>query len=155
MSDEQMDDLIKARFERLKAEQKTGVPDFAEMYARAEQEAAAMTASDRPTEDPKVVPLVTRRRHWLHSRWPVAAGTLAAAALAGIMLLRPNTTSDAEFEALVTAFATNNAGWQSPTDELLKVPGMEFVNSIPVIGGPYGAPLDTPDTPRSNRDVTG
>ena len=154
MSEDHLDDLIKERFARLRAEENAGVPDFAAMYARAEQEPAASVETEHQSETQKVIPLAKRRKHWIQARWPVAVGTLAAAALAGVMLIRPG-TADAEFEALVTAFAADNAAWQSPTDDLLNVPGLEFMNSVPVIGGPYGAPLDTPDTPRASGDVTG
>ena len=156
MSEERWDDALKERFDQLKAEDRVRVPDFAQMYARAQEEASALAGD--PVADTEVIPLMAGRRRGVWRRWPLAAGTLAAAALAGILLLQPDNSVDVgddEFEALVTAFAAGNSTWRSPTDGLLAVPGIELLNSVPVIGGPFGSPLDVPGSPPADGDAIG
>ena len=151
-ADRHLEEALEERFDRLKAEERASVPDFAQMYARAQAEAAAMAdATD-------VVPLASRRRRSVQHPWRWALGSLAAAALAGVMLIAPGDpteSADAEFEELVNSFAEQAGDWESPTDGLLDVPGSQLMKSIPVIGGPYGTPLDATGGSSPDGDVTG
>jgi hypothetical protein len=119
------------RMTRLKAEEAQHAPQFAETYR-----------------------IVIRRSDGLRRartrRWAVVATTLAAAALAGILLTAPD--ADAEFEALVASYSGALWGehWRAPTDGLLNVPGMDLINTIPTIGGSFRLPVSGPADPSGN-----
>ena len=163
MTPDDRDEALRERFQRLRAEETSSAPDFQEMLARAEAEALAdrpHSAADSPlatdgqaSVGARAVPISGARRGRL--RFALTAGTLAAAALAGIMLLRPD-AGDQQFEALVTAYANETGVWRSPTDNLLAVPGMELLNTVPTVGWPYGsAPEGAGGEPPPDSDVMG
>jgi len=71
-----------------------------------------------------------RRRRPAHrplKRFVPALGAAAAGILIGVALLRPGS----ERPPLVSLA---DARWQSPTDFLLRVPGAEYLESVPAIG---------------------
>ncbi len=147
MTDDHLEDALRGRFQRLKSEESGTAPDFAVMYARAEAEAGSLDAGGSP-----ILPFARPRRPL--TALTLAAGTLAAAVLAGILLLQPD-TQDREFEALVTAFALESAGWRTPTDELLRVPGMEMLRSVPTVGWPRGVVPEGSEDTGTDTDVMG
>ena len=116
MDEERMDDVLKERFAELREEEAGQAPSFQDMLARARGEAepsAEALPGDRrdPTTDPGVVSLegVLRERSASRSRrWIWVAGPLIAAGLAAVVLFGGADREDAEFEALVTAFATGS-----------------------------------------------
>ena len=123
MSGGRFDETLRERFARLAAEESERIPDFVQMYARA-QEAAEDEVGEHRSGQAEVLRLAKvegersssrgRMRAFRHGPWPWMAGTLAAAALATIVILSPD-QDDAEFEALVTAFAESSGGWNAPT----------------------------------------
>jgi hypothetical protein len=143
-------DRIREEFRVLRAdtERPRGVPDFQALMARAK-----VDSSTRPVVE--VVEGGTGRhdvgadpRHSLVriGGWVSLA---AAAAAAGLLFFNPFLTNeDAEFESLVTAFASDAAtgAWQSPTSTLLEIPGLDL-GTVPSIGGsirgvePAGSPI--------------
>lgn len=116
MSDDRFTDELNESFGKLRAEDARRAPDFETMLRKAQAEA------------PLSLP-----RHRLRN-WSLAVGTLAAAAMAGVMLTAGD--PDAEFEARVAAYTTDigSIGWASPTDVLLDVPGMDLLTTVPSIG---------------------
>ncbi len=152
MKADRLDDALKQRFLSLKAEDSQTAPDFDEMYERALAEAELAGADQSAAGVPTVVPISRARRRARNFLW--AAGTLAAAALAGILLIGQD-AGDREFEALVTAFAAESAAWQSPTDDLLRVPGMDMLKSVPSVGWPYGQVPDGSDDRLDDTEVMG
>lgn len=128
------DPRLRQRFLDLREDtQRAGhVPDFGVMLARAKAEAAAspgLTVLDGGGS--------SRARVWPSRRllrvgaWATAA---LAAAVTGLIFVDRRPTGEAEFERLVSAYETDM--WQSPTDGLLEVPGIELTRSVPAIGGP-------------------
>lgn len=61
-------------------------------------------------------------------RWIPVTGAAAAGILLAVAILRPG----GEPPSLVSLGA---ARWQGPTDFLLRVPGAEYLESVPSIGG--------------------
>jgi hypothetical protein len=124
------DEFLRRRFRSLRAEDSARMPDFGPMLERARLEAAGDVLVLRP-----------KRR----LRWTLLAGTLAAAALAGVMLVASDGGDD--FEALVASYTAEVGGgaWRSPTGGLLDVPGIEFLRSVPSIGGPTLMNTTTPE----------
>ena len=127
------------RFARLKAEDAQRIPDFAAMYEAAARASEQSEAS---------VPLEDRRTRL--TRWTAVATTLAAAAVAGILLLTPD--AEADFEALVSSYSVEFGGsrWRSPTDGLLDVPGMDLIRTVPSIEGSFRLPPSGPAEPAGN-----
>ena len=123
------DERIRARFQRLRSEtEERGVPDFQAMLDRAREDARA------PAHGPWPALRTHRRRLLWAGGW---TGAAVAAALAAVLLTRDRTDPDAEFERLVSSFATDaSAGaWRSPTSALLDVTGADLMRSMPSIGG--------------------
>ena len=124
------EERLRKRFRSLRAEDSARAPDFEPMLERARLEAAGDVHVLRP-----------RRR----IRWTLLAGTLAAAALTGVMLV----TSDGgdDFDALVASYTAEVGGgsWSSPTDGLLEVPGIELMRTVPTIGGPALMNITAPE----------
>ena len=124
---------IRALFHSLRAG--TEVPDFGPMLDRAR----------RGAEEARPLQLTPGRRS---ARWAAWASVAIAAGLAGLLLTRPVANEDEAFEQLVTAFASDAAlgSWESPTAELLLVPGVELLRGTPSFGaslpGLYTQPLD-------------
>ena len=121
MSDRQQDPELRAQFAELKRLDAGRAPSFAEVLARANEQAAS--APPHPA-------VITLRR----VRW--ASGLAAAAAIAALILLPRSRSNEAEFQQAVNAFATNPAlgAWRSPTDGLLNVPGSQMMSTIPSLG---------------------
>ena len=143
MSDQSRDRDLEALYEGLRAEDGKGVPDFASMMAKARQEAGQEESLELAGRDSAL------RRLFVRPRIAWAGGALAAAAAAVLMFAMPD-RSDAHFEEVVRSFATSPAtgGWTSPTDRLLQVPGLEFVSTLPSIGG-FSLPSRSEDRPSS------
>jgi hypothetical protein len=124
VNDHELRDL----FQGLRAEDREAAPGFDEMMARVKE------AQDLPEESrsPRVS-WVRRPR-----RWVLTGGLLAAAVAAAVLLMDTSTTTDARFEEVVRAFASDPAlgAWESPTDGLLDVPGIELLRTVPTIGNP-------------------
>ena len=136
MSDSTLE--LRERYAQLRAEDRTRKPEIEAVLERARAQVLEEASRQSEAGPAEVVPIEAGRRGLLSRRaprWTLAAGSLAAATLAAIMLTQP--TADEDFEALVTGFATDVAGgiWRSPTAGLLEVPGIELIRSIPSIGG--------------------
>jgi hypothetical protein len=127
VTDRPDDHEIREHFARLRSETEAGsVPDFRALLDRAR-------ARD-------VVPLPRRgsgRVFWAGG----LAGAAVAAALAALLLTRERPDPDAEFERLVSAYASDATAWRSPTDALLDVPGSGLVRSLPSVGETLGEGL--------------
>ena len=124
------DVTLRERFTKLKAEDAERAPDFDAMYG------AAVEADSGP---------VRRADRWAPAaRWGVVATTLAAAALAGILLTKPDL--DSEFDALIASYSVEFGGaqWHSPTAALLTAPGSDLISNVPSISGSFRLPLIPP-----------
>lgn len=127
---------LRERFATLKAEDAQRVPDFDSLYDNAATTAGA--------------PVELGDRWSKAARWGVITTTLAAAAVAGILLTQPDL--DSEFEALVASYSVEFGGaqWQSPTDGLLALPGADLISTVPSISGSFRLPLIRPTEPSGN-----
>ena len=127
------------RFAELREEDARRAPDFTAMYETAVQASEQSRSS---------IPLEGRRART--TRWTYAATILAAAAIAGILLLTPD--PDADFEALVSSYSVDFGGsrWQSPTDGLLDAPGMNLIRTVPSIEGSFRLPSNGRAEPVGN-----
>ncbi len=148
MNDPRQNRDLKELFQGLRAEDGEGAPDFARLMGRVRQDASTLD-EERSTQTPAPAIRGRRRRstahgvvagQWVrgHRRWAWAGSLLAAAAVAGLLLLGPGRSADTRFEHAVRSFAVDPAGggWRSPTDRLLHVPGQELLTTIPTIGRP-------------------
>lgn len=121
---------------RAHAERPGAVPDFEKMMTRAKAESAAQPPYELVRTDTagRQRPDGVRRNVARIGGWVSLA---AAAAAAGLLFLDPGgSRADAEFERLVSAFATDagSGAWQSPTSSLLEMPGLDM-GAVPSIGG--------------------
>ena len=147
MSDRGFDSELRGRYSRLRAEDRAGMPEFDALLARAQSQVAEEASQRGESGSADIAPIQVGRRRLLGlpshaARWSLVAGSLAAAALAGVMLLPPS--ADENFEALVAGFSSDAAGgnWRSPTAGLLDVPGIELVRFLPSIGGTLDLTVD-------------
>lgn len=97
---------LREQFAALRHEDAVGVPPLDAMLARARQRHTA-------------------RRSF--KRWVPTIGVAAVGTLLAVAILRPGS----ERQPLVSLAA---ARWQGPTDFLLRVPGAEYLASVPSIG---------------------
>jgi hypothetical protein len=147
MSGHRDDEGLRGRFQHLReeTEQDGRVPDFDAMMARARADAASSPTLEVVDggQGARRGPDATRRRVFRLGGWASAA---LAAALAGLLLLPADRDGD-EFDALVASFSSSTT-LQSPTAGLLDVPGIEFVRSMPSVGGSLrGAGLEERPSP--------
>ena len=130
---------LRGAFEALRAETGApeGVPDFARRVASARAESAP---------ELRVVEGGATRRvaaPWRRTGlWATLATAAAAAAILLVQLGRDS--GDADFERLVSAYASDAAlgAWRSPTDGLLRTPGVAL-GAVPRVGAgvrPSGPP---------------
>jgi hypothetical protein len=139
---------LRELFQGLRAEDRERAPDFVRLMGRLRQDASTLD-EEGSTQIP--APAIRGRRrwstgrrgvagHWVrsHQRWTWAGSLLAAAAVAGLLLLGPGRSADTRFEHAVRSFVVDPAAgsWRSPTDRLLQVPGQELLTTIPTIGRP-------------------
>ena len=107
-----------------------GVPDFTSML-----ETARLEAARKP--DLQVVPGGADRARVTGRRTLGLWATLATAAAAAAILIVGDQadTADSDFEALVSAYAADAAlgAWRSPTDGLLRTPGVGL-GAVPRVG---------------------
>lgn len=159
MRDPTEDQDLKALFQELKARDRRSVPDFGPMMARAKEEVNRPAEENRvriysvPGADPKTGIHGVRESvtAWIRprTRWALTGGgVLAAAAVAAVFLVQRPETTDADFERAVHSFATDPAlgAWKSPTADLLNVPGLELLRTVPKVGNPRlpGSPRGIP-----------
>jgi hypothetical protein len=125
MSDRQLDADLRARFDAQRRAEAGGAPAFTAMVARAHAELAAGA------------PAIAPRRLTLR-RIAYGSGLAAAAAVAAILVLPGQPSSEAAFAEAVRAFQTDPAlgAWRSPTAGLLDVPGRELLSTVPGVGRP-------------------
>ena len=109
------DQDLRARFAALRDEDAAGTPPLGVMLARAQRGRAARR------------PVV---------RWLPAIGVSAAGIVLAVALLRPGNRE----RSLVSLEA---ARWHSPTDFLLRVPGAEYFESVPSLGGREAVLVDS------------
>jgi len=152
VTDQRDDDLIRERFQSLAAEEAGRAPDFRAMMDQVRLEAEVfpgLRVSGGEVTEQAVRPGRRRRLAWVGG-W---ASTALAAAVAGL-LLTGRGSGDAEFERLVSSYASDAAAgaWHSPTSRLLAVPGIELIRSVPSVRSFLGgAALDLPaNTPPSD-----
>ena len=152
MTERRDDDLMRQRFQRLRAEDGGRAPDFRAMMDQVHllaEGSRRLRESGEEAVEQKVRPIRRRRLVWA-SGW---ASTALAAAVAGLLLMGRG-SEDAEFERLVSSYSIDAAtgAWQSPTSRLLAVPGIELIRSVPSVGHFIGGTgLDLPtNTPPSN-----
>ena len=111
------------------------VPDFDAMMARARAEAAVAPVLE--VVDGGAGTSGEESRRLLLTRVGGWASLVTAAAAAGLLLVNPGGGDpDAEFEALVVAYATDAAAgaWTSPTSRLLELPGVDL-GGVPSFSG--------------------
>ena len=149
MSTTHDDDDLRSAYRSLEEETRSNrVPDFQAMMAKAREEAGAPDLG-------VVQGGAARRPRGRRAVWAAGWATTAlAAALAGVIFTAGGPSEgDAEFELLVASYSANPAGgaWSSPTSELMDVPGMELVRTMPSLGGMIrGVELgERPDPPGS------
>jgi hypothetical protein len=144
MNDQRLDPDLGKLFQELRAEDQAGTPSFANMMARAKEDAASLgVGRSSPAGHGR------RSRELRRLAW---GGSLLAAAAAAVLLLLPDSgTTEAEFEMAVRAFSTHPAGgaWRSPTDGLLDLPGSNVLSTLPSVGSPPW-PLGPGTTSRPN-----
>jgi len=118
---------LEALFRALREEDARKAPSFEESMIRARR--AADRAAPGRGADRWASPRVRRGVLW-------GGGLLAAAALAGLLLLPGPGSSDAAFEHAVRSYMSNPAGgaWRSPTDALLDLPGSRVLSTRPRVG---------------------
>ena len=132
MTPDAFDHELRELFQQLKEEDRRMTPEFREIMAGATRIGAARRRSTEPDAREHGTRLVVP---WsLRTLWK--AGLLAAAAATAFLLIRSPGTSDAEFELVVRSFTANPAlgAWRSPTDNLLNVPGMKMLSTVPSLG---------------------
>lgn len=114
MTHDPTDRDLKNLFQALREEDRRRTPEFDVVFGRARRV----------------------RRVWRPASLLWKGGLLAAAAAAVLLLVRSPGTSDEEFERVVQAFTSDPASgaWRSPTDDLLKLPGLEILSSVPSLG---------------------
>jgi hypothetical protein len=125
MIDRHQDPELRARFEELKRLDASRAPSFAEVMARARAEAAHGAGSRLS----RVLGVKLRHLGW-------AGGLAAAATIAALIVIPRDHSQEDAFEQAVQAFHANPglAGWRSPTDGLLNVPGSQLMSRIPNVG---------------------
>jgi len=123
MSDRQPDADLRARFAAQRRAEASGAPLFAAVLARARAEVAAGA------------PAIAPRRLTLR-RFAYAGSLAAAAAIAAILVLPGQRSSEEAFAEAVRAFQNDPAlgAWRSPTAALLDVPGRELLLTVPGVG---------------------
>lgn len=142
MTESEHDRDLARDFEALRSrvEDSGAVPDFTAMMARARADAAG------PGQDARAVGQPGAGRTIGRGRWMPWAPLAAAAAAAGVLLLgRPGTSADAQFERLVADYTSTIAATarQSPTASLMRIPGIDL-GAVPSFGG-YSSGTLTPD----------
>ncbi len=149
MTQQNDDDLLREAFQELRRDvvRRGAVPDVRAMLERARPDGeranlgrpAAAVASEREAD--RDVPAWARRSAWIS----VAA---AAAVVALVLLDGGSSRADREFDRLVSAYATDlSAGaWRSPTDALLRTPGIDL-GAVPSFGSSLGAFPPRADVP--------
>lgn len=141
VNDPRKDRDLQELFAELREEDRNLTPDFQSMMARVR---ADMAAEDE-AEASEVVNIQSKMRERSRAgargtravRWTWMGGVLAAAAIAGVIMMGQGTISDQGFEDLVNSYSSDPAlgAWRSPTDALLELPGREIVTTIPKVGG--------------------
>ncbi len=121
------DITLQREFDALRAADRARTPDFATMAARARAIADATP--------PVVVATSAPIRGWRASPLAWAVPALAAAGLAAVLLM-PRQNADAEFETLVSDWSRTSASIRTPTDELLALPGDEYLRATPMLSTP-------------------
>jgi hypothetical protein len=149
---ERDEEALRARYGELRAEsaRSGSLPDFDAMMARAKDEAAGTPRLDVVEGGPSPAEPIARpsRRAKLAAGWV----TLAAAALAGLLLARPPAPdADAEFERLVASYAADAGSWRSPTAGLLDIPGVDL-GAVPSIAAPTRGARPVAPPPPDGRD---
>lgn len=140
MTDDTREDGMRKDFRALRreVEESGAVPDFDAVMRRARAGAVEPTLQAHPG------------RAWWRPWVPLAA----AAAVVGVLLVgRPGSDGDAQFERLVADYSTMVAGgaWRSPTASLMHVPGVDL-GAVPSFGGYAGsARPDADDSEGRNR----
>ena len=125
MSDRHQDPELRARFDELKRSDASRAPSFTEVMKRAREE----VAHDAGSWLSRVSGAKLRRFGW-------AGGLAAAATIAALIVIPRGHSQEDAFEQAVQAFHANPAlaGWRSPTDGLLNVPGSQLMTRYPRVG---------------------
>lgn len=143
------DQRLRQRFLELRedTERAERMPDFGPMLTRARAAALPRPAGVAGACAPNAR-VWSDRRFLRAGAWATVA---LAAAVTGLILVDRHPSGEAEFEQLVAAYESDR--WQSPTAELLDVPGIEFTRSVPSIGGPARGldPSTRPGAPATRR----
>jgi len=123
---------LRRLFRELRSQEALSAPAFQDMMVRARDEARQSTEARESSLQGRS----GGRLRTVRSRLLAGAGLLAAAAVAALMLVGIPDATDHSFEEAVRSFSTNPAlgAWRSPTRDLLKVPGMELLRTVPDIG---------------------
>jgi hypothetical protein len=148
VSDPKNDPDLRDLFQEFRAEDRQLAPEFSRLMDRAKTEAGGVGQQDR--EGVRTIPGIrvgdrirgaaTSAEAWVrfHRRWIWSGGLAAAAAVTALLLTGPPARTDADFERVVSSYATDPAmgAWTSPTDGLLQVPGTDLLRTVPRIGRP-------------------
>ncbi len=131
--DSQDPEELRRLFRELRSQEARAAPAFQDVMARARDE----LRQNREAPGPDLRSHHSGERFRTgRSRLLAGAGLLAAAAVAALMLVGIPDATDRSFEEAVRSFSTNPAlgAWRSPTQNLLRVPGMELLRTVPDIG---------------------
>lgn len=135
--DRELDRTLRTHFNRVRQQDAERAPAFAAMIASARlQSPIEASSSDVLSIAQETAPTATIRKRWRPAvvlAW--SAPMLAAAALT-IMFLRAPRTADEEFDQLVNQWSQTTEAMHSPTDQLLELPGAEYLRSTPMVGAP-------------------
>jgi hypothetical protein len=137
MNDRSQDTGLRALFEAQRRDDASQAPSFAEMMARAKDEAASAEMMARAQEEAAIgaapAKMPTLRTRW-RREW--TGGLAAAAAITALIVIPRMSSGDDAFEQAVRSFQSDPAlgAWQSPTDGLLNLPGDRLLSTIPNVG---------------------
>jgi hypothetical protein len=122
---------LRRLFRELRSQEARAAPSFQDVMARARDE----LRQNREAPDSNLPGPSGERFRTVRSRLLAGGGLLAAAAVAALMLVGIPDATDRSFEEAVRSFSTNPAlgAWRSPTQNLLRVPGMELLRTVPDI----------------------
>lgn len=129
MTDERdLDSGLRSALGGLRSRDAAQAPAFGPMIARARAVAAAIEAG---------LPGAGTRRTIRPGLRAVAWGTpLVLAAGIGAIVIVSDRARDREFERAVSEWSASEAVLQSPTDQLLVLPGSELLGRPPAVGRP-------------------
>jgi hypothetical protein len=130
LDEQPFDERLRAHFASLREADACLAPDRAAMIARARAAAMRPQHNDATRGAMSLAHPASRdtRAQWRLVAW--SAPLLVAAALVAVIVRSPS-RADREFEAVVREWSTTSQQLATPTDQLLALPGSEYLHSLP------------------------